>query len=623
MFVQKVRALFSILVFSLFLSSCGEMDDVFSSHFPSQGTYWVNALIDGDYTLDEYSAVNQNSKIRPFFVNSVVNDPDVRGLMVFVQDLSGATVSRKVQYVLSTDTQTKQVEEKDLLGTSEDGENSRKDYPEDPPPESLTAGPDKTSSAEEKTDGTALSAEKGETDTAVITEIGSKAEGTSSTADTPADHPTVSEDQVLLVKHLEQYLPAFRIFENLKIGRYNLIFQVLGDKDVLYRTSKSIYFLADANFTLGEVQSYLPGTPTGDRLIPPGINVVLETAISADTRLDPYVIWYSGKKVIAQGRNSDGANYLLWKTPEQTGFHIIKAEVFPLLAGDNAPDSMRGKVKELSLAISSKTERMRYFDSFSKSFTNWYQFWGNLDDAISPGNPEKQLLPLVAHEPCWIPFAGIYGLFIGPNDSYALPGKSLSLSEQEQGKGRIFFHLVPLAEGSVLTATFNSKDGLPAAVLGLSLARETSSQNAGGNLKLRLSSNDNSENESPEEILALNPEELNAFISFVVDFEITPDHISASLLLENPARETELVTLALAEPINGEGTIRIGGTDHSTGNKGNTKWPGFDKNGNPNNGILILNELALSYTRLPISKDADEPEPEPENNPDQKLKSIQ
>jgi hypothetical protein len=275
---------------------------------------------------------------------------------------------------------------------------------------------------------------------------------------------------------------------------------------------------------------------------------------------------------------------------------------------------MPGKVKELSLAISSKTERMRYLDSFSKDFINWYQFWGNLDDAKSSGNPERQLIPLFSQKPRWVPFAGMYGLFIGPDDSYALPGKPFSLSENEQGKGRIFFHLVPLAGGSVLNVRFNSKDGLPgAAILDLSLM--------GGNLKLRLSPEDNSDNEPQEKSLALTPGDLNAFITVIVDFEIAPDHLSASLLLENPARETEPAALALNEPINGEGTIRFGGTEYSAGSNRDTNWPVFDKNGYPGNGTFILNELALSYVRLPISEDEDKPEPE--NNPDQELRSAQ
>jgi hypothetical protein len=303
----------------------------------------------------------------------------------------------------------------------------------------------------------------------------------------------------------------------------------------------------------------------------------------------------------------------LWKTPDQTGFHNVKAEVFPLLPEERVPDNILGRTKELSLAISSKTEGMRYFDETSKDFINWYQFWGNLNDAKSSGNPERQLIPLLSQKPRWFPYAGIYGLFVGPDDSYVLPGKPFSLSGNEQGKGRIFFHFAPLAQGTVLNAAFNSQDGSSgAASLDLSLGEE--------NLTLRLSSKNDSEDESREETLALNLVETEAFITAVVDFEITPDHLSATLFLENPARKSESVTLPLTTPINGEGRVQFGGAEQFAGYKRNTKWPLLDKTGNPDNGTAIFSELALSYTRTSLPGDGDEEE---KNDPDTELISAQ
>ncbi|MDR1597203.1 MAG: hypothetical protein LBR99_05810 [Treponema sp.] len=663
--VQKFRVMSIILGFSLFLGACGDLGMV----LPSQGTYQVNALVDGDYTLDEYSVINQNSKICPFFMNSVVNDPDVRGLTVFVQNLSGAVVSRKVRYVLSqessADTQEETLRETNPQGTSgeasqdtgeyspadepgsDTGDGSENDsYPEDSP-EGLTENTPETESPPpledpgipeiDNADAAALveaEADAAEPETPAETDIPAETSSPSAAQaetgvspsdktdtaaaatqvkENPVNSPVKSpsgvstsevlEDQVLPVKQLDQYLPAFRIFENLGIGRYNLVFQVLGDKEILYRTSKAIYFLADADFTLGDIQSYLPGIPSGGRLIPSGINVVLETEISADTRLDPYVIWYSGKKTIAQGRSSEGANYLLWKTPDQTGFHTVKAKVFPLLPEEKVPNNIIGKTKELSLAISLKTERMRYFDDSSKDFISWYQFWGNLDDAKSPGNSERQLIPRLSQKPRWFPYAGIYGLFVGPDDSYILPGKPFSLSEKEQGTGRIFFHFAPLAEGTVLNAAFNSRDGLSgAAVLDLFLGKE--------DLTLRLSSKDDSEEVPREETVVLNLIETEVFITAVVDFEITPDHLSATLSLENPVRKSEPAALPLTNPINGEGRVLFGGTGQSSGYKRNTKWPVLDKTGNPGNGTAIFSELALSYARIPLPENEDELEPE-------------
>ncbi|GHV77079.1 hypothetical protein AGMMS49942_19000 [Spirochaetia bacterium] len=538
MHIRKIWGSFILLGFSLFLGGCGELGTVFES----QGSYRVNALVDGEYTLDQSSIINKNSTISPFFVNSVVNDPDVRGLTVFVQNLPGAVVSRKVHYVLAGDARaaTAQPEERALPAAAGTNQGAEK------------------SGAERQDDG----------DTPGTTETG-KTE-TAQTAEPPAVAVRAPEDQVLVVKQLDQHLSAFQIFENLGIGRYNLIFQVIGEKTVLYTAVKPIYFLGDADFTLGEIQSFLPGTPTGGRLIPPGTNVVLETEISADSRLDPYVMWYSGKKVIAQGRVSEGAQYLLWKTPEQTGFHTVRAEVFPLLPGERVPENITGKIKELSLAISAKSEGIRPFAGSAGDFVNWYQFRGNLDDTLGlrSGNPERQLVPLLSQKPRWVPFAGMYGLAVGPNEGYALPGKPFALSEGERGRGRISLHFASLSAGTIFTARFGDT-----AVLDLSLA--------GGNVTLHISSGTASWQES----LALKAGETDTFITAIIDFEIAPDSLSASLALENPVRETKPLAIALPNTLNGEALIRLGGTEQS--------------------GTAIFDELALSYTRLPPHAETD------------------
>jgi hypothetical protein len=95
----------------------------------------------------------------------------------------------------------------------------------------------------------------------------------------------------------------------------------------------------------------------------------------------------------------------------------------------------------------------------------------------------------------------------------------------------------------------------------------------------------------------------DAFITAIIDFEIAPDRLGASLSLENPARETQFLALTVPTPLNGEAAIRFGGTEQSAGYKQGTKQPKFDENGNPRNGTVILNELTLSYARLPLHKD--------------------
>ncbi|AEF86257.1 putative lipoprotein [Treponema primitia ZAS-2] len=731
---------------AVLFAGCGELDAV----FPSQGTYRVNARVDNDHTLDEYSIVHHSSSIRPFFENSVTNDPDIRGLIVFVQNSGGTTVSRKVQYLISNDSKDQQDPAQetpakllvevpppdstmevlapvldDNLPAEVPAPDSAGEFPtetdvqnpldpetpsesppskvsdsgglKDPPPAVLSApvsieeppaklsAPASTGKLPAETDishgaqggGTSSEASPGKTqpvqaagenrnnagdpltvqaagqsgtssgenptvpdtaqaagenrdkpgDSIMVQAAGQS--GTSSEAspdsvsaaeakvqDPPpksdANPPRTEEqstgsreykDEIILVKTLEQYLPAFQILEELDIGQYNIVFQVMGDQEVLYRSFKPIYFLADADFTLGEIQSYLPATNVGKSLIPPGINVVLETEISADKRLDPYIIWQYGKKIIAQGRKSAGANYILWKTPEQPGLLNIRAEVFPLLPGDRLPANMLGKFKSLSLPVSTKVRGLKYFDEKAGTFTNWYQLWGNLEDTKAPGDTAKQLQTLADKKPRWIPHNGIYGLSTGPQDVYTLPGKPFTVSAGELGKGRILLRLAPL-DGTILHAAFAAGGGLPGnAELNLSAQGET--------LVLELSSYgvpkdwspENSAADTPTEdeplrqSLTLNLNEADAYISLFIYFEIAPNRFSAKLSLENPDSETALISLPLANPLTGDSTVLLGARKKPESRS-------FDTNDDSSNEAAILNELALAFTQTRYEGDA-------------------
>jgi hypothetical protein len=774
MFARNYRAFAGALGLVFFLTACGDLGMV----LPSQGSYRVNAQVDGDYTLDAYSVVAKASKIRPYFVNSVVNDPDVRGLTVFVQDYSGAIVSRKVHYLLDREAKETQLakelpvtappEEAPKPGAEAGPEDAPEEVPRDEPPEgegeavlSGEAGTDPWDDAPELTgeapqelsgfddppaetppdlptetpadifdgtgdggawadtlaatetgasaeaetasdtfwdaggadfseadgvdtdmagaeaaalqdsgtiaagadpagadagdggaedpeaagadiagadadtqdagtnaadpDGTAVpdaeaaattatdaaGADAGDPGIAGVKTAGTNTADTDAAADTavPAAPPAeivkspIPEDETVQVKQLDQYLPAFLIVEDLDIGRHNLVFQVMGEKEILYRTFKPIYFIGDAKFTLGEIQSFLPVAITGGRLIPPGINVMLGTEISADPRLDPYIIWHSGKKIIAQGRLSDGANYLLWKTPEQTGFHSIRAEVFPLLPSDRMPGNMIGKIKELSLPVSSKSEGIRHFSDPSGEFISWYQLWGTLDDAKAPSNAGRRLASLYAQSPRWMPFGGMYGLLVGRDDSYALPGMPFKLSGDAEGRGRIWLHLAALSEGAIVNIRFAGGEtpapqeagGSPLGTADLDLAF------TGDALILRIASNDLSQEES----LELHGDETNGFITLLVDFVITRDRLDAELRLEDAAKTTGLLSLALAAPVSGEGTVRFGSSEYSGYRRG-VKRTVLGEAGKYGAGTMVLNELALSYARLPVPPQEEE-----------------
>jgi hypothetical protein len=727
---------FVVLGLVLFLTACGDLGMV----LPSQGSYRVNAQVDGDYTLDTYSVVTKNSKIRPYFVNSVVNDPDVRGITVFVQDYSGAVVSRKAHYLLAGDIKeehrspdTPELPAEPPPNTVESGRDAgsedhskeespgeeapgpadtaapnpaeaRDDAPEFPPeiPEDSSAANFGEEAAEPPADGgsgeDAIAGTPGGTDytgetagdsapadtadgdyadqhpagqdpggadittgdrdtadtdqdlsdavdpdaadyVAVdrdtagtelvdaadrdVSETGAaegdaanrepaKTEtGNTDTADRdsaetdvaktesiaapplpPADIPKapIPEDETVLVKQLDLYFPEFRIVEDLAIGRYNLVFQVMGEKEILYKTFKPIYFIGDAKFTLGEIQSFLPVEITGGRLIPPGINVMLTTEVSADPRLDPYIIWHSGKKIIAQGRLSEGANALFWKTPEQTGFHSIRVEVFPLLPGDRVPGNMIGKIKELSLPVSSRSEGTRYFRDSSENpggeFIGWYQFWGTLDDTKAPSNPERKLVSLYSQAPRWMPIGSLYGLLVGRDDVYTLPGAPFTVSGDEQGTGQILLHLGAPAAGSIVSLRFAGREEAadPEASAELDLSFEEDA------LILRIASMDAFQEES----LEFTGDEENGFVTVIVKFAIAPDHFEAELLLEDPPATTGALSIALAAAVSGEGSIRFG---EYLGQGRRQPAPGAGKYGNR---TMALNELAFSYARTSI-----------------------
>ncbi|MDR1250234.1 MAG: hypothetical protein LBK63_13150 [Treponema sp.] len=730
MFTRKYGVCFCALGLTLFLYACGDLGMV----LPSQGSYRVSARVKtpkddfaqdpaadkskDDYTLDIYSIVNKHSEIQPYFVNSVANDPDVRGLTVFVQDYSGTIVSRKVLYQLPLDEGEEQTPPDDPESSAENpqeaagtenpggtgnpaegnpeeagenvspsesaGESSisavtetvRTEFPGTesepwpgesessaesgagfdapvaeltttspadifggnggdateaapvetaPAPSEIAGAPDNAETgtgdpANAETGGSPDNAETG--DSGVVRDTGTDALRPDTAAPeappvvSPPEEkpdPVIPEDQIVPVKQLDQYLPGFWLTEDLEIGRYNLVFQVMGkEKDViLYKTFKPIYFLGDAKFTLEDIQSFLPMAVTEGRLIPMGINVMLKTEIRADERLDPYVIWHNGKKVLAQGRVSSGANYLLWETPEKTGFHNIRVEVFPLLPGERVPENMIGKIKELSLPVSSKAEGKTQFDGYESSaeFIGWYQFWGTLLDAKAPDKAERKLVPLHLQSPRWIPFNAMYSLFVGRDDSYLLPGTPFKLAQGEEGTGRILLHLAALSEGSILSIRFAGQENPPRKSTDQAGSRETADGTAeldlflaGDALILRILS----ENVSREQSLALDKDSNGKFIMVVLEFVIAPDRFEAKLRLENPAKTTGLLSVVLAKPISGEGSIRLGGGESPTGYKRSANLPVFDGSGTFSGGTMALNELAFSYDRLTVPENGKE-----------------
>jgi hypothetical protein len=404
---SKIFRIFFYIGLIIFLAACGQLDTVFSP----VGTYRVSARA-AAYTLDECAIVGADTPIYPYFIGSVADDPDLRGLTVFLQSTGGETISRKVQYVLNRELgeNTPQTEAGGLPADSGDTGYNESDHagsgyageghgagqdsavagsgespagglsgtgtagpspaggglesgsPETSPPDSsgYSAGdlapvdsasggtadgpaadasvslsgsspqdpssspnssspPDRVSSSDpsssappKDTPETGLSrtgdsvreggaAESRTEVSPVDSGTGGGQRGESGGPEKPVLRLQKTTDLIVEAARMEGDLTPFLLPEGLEIGQYKLVFQVLGDQGVLNRIEKTIYYVADALFSLNAFTAYLPGGIEGSSIVPPGTDVMLEVQIAADKRLEPYVVWYNGKKRIGEG----------------------------------------------------------------------------------------------------------------------------------------------------------------------------------------------------------------------------------------------------------------------------------------------------------------------------------
>lgn len=588
------------------------MDSVFSSG----GTYYrVNAMVNKN-SLESYSIIRKGDEIHPYFVNSVNNDPDIMGLTVFLQTLSGQIVSSKVQYTLENEKEEDQTEF-DLL--PEFGAETPGAGEETPPDTEVPAGEEGGDQGVPETGGetaeTGAPPETGEAGNQTVPEAGgetagetpspgtaegSAGEGTPESPppeETAQDEPlngaetsqepdpeadTGPQETVIHVRQLDRDLPTFPLPENLEIGRYIMVFQILGAKDILYKSEIPCFFLGDAELVLEDISSFLPGVSSGAHLIPPGINIMLEAMVGSDSRLDPYLIWYSGKKVIGQGRLADGANYLFWTAPRQTGFQTLRVEVFPFQPFQTA----RGMIKELSLPISAKYENLGYFSDTADQSSLWYKFEGDLQDTKAQTDTRKALVTQ-GRRVHWLPKGGIYGLVVGPDDIYQLPGSPFARPEKDRGKGRILLRFKPLAGGTVFKGVFRPSRNTPD-VLEMNLSYYN------GALVFDITL----ESEEYEKIAIPVPAGAEDFIAAAVNFEIRNNRFIAQLEIESLGKVTEKTVVPLTTPLSGLGTFQLGERPQPNGRDTEGQSASYAQV-NSRLPVFILDELAVLYATEP------------------------
>ncbi|MCL2067733.1 MAG: hypothetical protein FWG99_09750 [Treponema sp.] len=514
------------------------MDNV----LPSTVTYQVKALVN-NIPLDECTLVSSRDSVQPYFVNSIVDDPDVTGLIILLRNSKGETTDIKIHYSLESGQKPEQEktaaghteqttgpglkeeegEEKEAAETNTSTNSGVDAVPKEPEIKSdetketteleKTAETDELNKSSEQIEKPEY-AEKPE-DIEAVSYAESEDETLYDEKENPADNEVtvnvhlVEQEMVFKVEQLDKDLPPFRLPKKLPHGIYTFVFQVIGKNRNLQQIEKTFYYLSDIDFSFRDIQMYLPSFTAASRIIPKSTNVMLEARLIYDRTLDPYIIWYHGRKIISEGSFSDGAERILWKAPEQNGFMSLRAEIYPV----QARQGLTGTSREISLPVSTKASIQNILAADSPGLLHWYLFEGELGDSKAPLTEERILAPLNKNEPQWMPVGGGYGLVTGPRNVFVLP--TVSLSGDETDRGQFLFRFRPVADGSIFNAKFVSSENIE---MNLYLENDF--------LVLSLA--------SPLEIVSetIGPIIRNTNITATIDFAILPELLEAKLGVE-------------------------------------------------------------------------------------------
>ena len=417
MCVRKITVVIFLAVLAC-LCGCGPMDTV----LPLGGTYKLGANVNG-MPLSELSFVELNGKIQPYFEEPVSGDPDITALVVFLRNSRGNAVNWKVTYTIEVKDDGKKEEPAAVSSDDpdEDAEEIEKEELNDNQNEDELLSGDEDGLAE-----------------AVAED------------DKAGEYSGNDYEIFVSVKSLDEELPAFPLPKDLPVGRYTLVSQVMGGKSVLQKTEKSIYYMGNTVFSYSGINAYLPGVTENYQVIPKGTVIMLETALDFDRHLDPYIVWYNGRRKIGEGKFSEGGGNILWKAPDQSGFFSLRAEVFP---ADNF-DGLSGYQKEISLLVSSKTVDLNLVSENSPQVVHWYTFEGGLNDSKMITSAERALKPGAKNSPKWAGAGGTYGLVTGFRNAFLLP-KVLVLNNVAE-TWWMLFRFKPVNEGEILCVQFDA-----------------------------------------------------------------------------------------------------------------------------------------------------------------------
>jgi len=550
--LRRLRFAASIILIVSFSACVGGMDPL----FPGGNSYRIRASVNGVSIEDGLSIVRRGDEISPYFVTIAENDPDITSIVAYLVGSLGEVQGSRVSFVLAPTAR---------VGRSSIGPFDSDDDDDDP-----DADDD---------DGDDLPYSDGE-----------------NLPDEETDDWEIGEREIL-VESFCVGLPGFTLPRNLALGEYALVFDALGRRGLLQRSEISFFYIGDAEFSLTGISMSLP-TPYDMRAIPAETKVLLEAQLNHDVRLDPHLVWFSGRNVLHQGRASEGAGSILWEAPRQTAFHPLRLDVLPFDPGSSRRGGFSGISREISLPVSATATsdgagfffgaagiapRNRLaegvfhldaaiaelaaitaareaegepppaieYDPEPPQLQRWYRFEGRLRDTLVAGDEERFLEPLGDAAPLWTSIGQSYGLSTGPDRAFALSPVDFFRGEgdeEEEGGGVLLFHLRAVSDGSILSAVFPSRMSDAAAWIDLS--------RSGDALVLRLGTRD-----STEEIpVFLSGSDWRGLVPVAVKFYARGDRLEAGLGLGSTASlQSRVAEVPLAVPLTGEVRIRLGG----------------------------------------------------------------
>jgi hypothetical protein len=347
-----------------------------------------------------------------------------------------------------------------------------------------------------------------------------------------------SNERLIVVKNMDS-LPPFPVPESLPAGRYTMVSQVMGEKDILQKTESVFYYLKDTSFSFEGINAYLPGIADSLQVISKGLVIMLETKLKFDSFLDPYIIWYNGSRKISEGYFSNGAGQFFFRAPDQSGFYSLRAEVFPI----RNYEGLAGYQNEISLLVSSKSIDANLVSNEIPQLLHWYVFDGNINDSRMPASAERALKPAANNKPVWMAANGTYGLATGYNNLFTLP--KLTISPNRINTWQALFRFLPVNEGQMFSVLFGSG-------ISMNLGVENKA------LVLRLASSSKTVSQS----VSLPEQEL--YITAGISFSIYPGGISASINIMGDSIIQNRQQINLDANIEGDFHILLGLIDNNT-----------------------------------------------------------